>query len=178
MRNSDIVFITITILLGIIVLYSYYDQLGDKGKSIYDNKYWLGIDKNIINFILPFMFLALIGFLTFFIGYLINPPEIGLLSYVNGWVTVILMAIFLGASIGWSFSVNKAIKKNASFASIFMTSFFLILASIAVILMLGGSFEAENIVLIVGMLFLNIQVVFNDAIGWNAIFLLQKTKKN
>lgn len=176
MRNSDILFIMITILLGIVVLYSYYDQLGDKGKSIYDNKYWLGIDKNIINFILPFMGLAVLGFLTFFIGYLINPPEKGLLSYLDGWVTVILMAIFLGTSIGWSFSVNKSVKNNASFASIFMTSFCLILASIAVILMLGGSFEAENIVLIVGMLFLNIQVVFNDGIGWNAVFLLQKNK--
>lgn len=176
MRNSDIVLITITILLGIVVLFSYYDQLGDKGKSIYDNKYWLGIDKNIINFILPFMGLAVLGFLTFFIGYLINPPEKGILAYLNGYVTFILMTIFLGASIGWSFSVKKSVKKNASFASIFMTSFCLIVAAIAVILLLAGSFEAENIVLIVGMLFLTIQVVLNDGIGWNAIFLLQKTK--
>ncbi len=176
MRESDIVLITITILGGIIVLYSYYDQLGDKGKSIYDNKYWIGIDKNIINFILPFMFLALIGFLTFFIGYLIKSPEKGILSYLDGWITVILMAIFLVSSIGWSYAVNKSVKKNASFASIFMTSFCLIMAAIAVILLLAGSFEAENIVLIVGMLFLTIQVVLNDGIGWNAIFLLQKTK--
>ena len=177
MRDSDIVFITITFIGGITVLYSYYDQLGDKGKSIYDNKYWLGLDKNIINFILPFMFLAVLGFLTFFIGYLINPPEKGILAYLDGWITVILMAIFLVSSVGWSYAVNKSVK-NASFASIFMTSFCLVVSSIAVILMLGGSFEAENIVLIVGMLFLNIQVVFNDGIGWNAIFLLKKTKKN
>ena len=177
MRDSDIVLITITLIGGITVLYSYYDQLGDKGKSIYDNKYWLGIDKNIINFILPFMFLAVLGFLTFFIGYLINPPEKGLLSYLDGYVTVILIGIFLGASVGWSYAVNKSVK-NASFGSIFMTSFCLIVSAIAVILLLAGSFEAENIVLIVGMLFLAIQVVFNDGIGWNAIFLLQKTKKN
>jgi len=176
MRDSDIVFITITLIGGVIVLYSYYDQLGDKGKSIYDNKYWLGIDKNIINFILPFMGLAVLGFLTFFIGYLINPPEKGILAYLDGWITVILMAIFLISSIGWSYAVNKSVKKNASFASIFMTSFSLIVALIAVILMLAGSFESENIVLIVGMLFLSIQVVLNDGIGWNAIFLLQKTK--
>jgi len=176
MRDSDIVLITITILGGIIVLYSYYDQLGDKGKSIYDNKYWLGIDKNIINFILPFMGLAVLGFLTFFIGYLIKSPERGLLNYLDGWVTVILIGIFLGASIGWSYAVNKGIKKNASFASIFMTSFCLIMAAIAAILLLAGSFESENIVLIVGMLFLAIQVVLMDGIGWNAIFLLQKTK--
>jgi hypothetical protein len=133
------------------------------------------MNPNVIKFIIPWMVLAAIGFLTFTIAYLISPPKKGLLSYPSGsgWATPIIVTIFLAASLGWSFAVKAALTKKSTMTT-FTTSITLVIAAIAAICLLAGSMEDGQIALIVGSLFLTIQCALIDGVGWNAKFILKQ----
>lgn len=174
MKSSQIGLLLTSFLLGIWLFCAYYQSFKNEPSYI-ESKYWYGTPKPVILALIVFQILAAIGFIIFFFAQLLDAPTEGLLSYANGWVSVILVSIFLLASIWWPYTLKS--ENWTTVAS-------LVIAAIACMLLVAGSFEAAttgsiyDIMRVVGSLLLGTVVVLADGVGWNAKFVLSQQNSN
>ena len=79
MKNNHIIILA---FLGILVLVSYYIVLGKWVKTVsnYANHpFWFGLDNRVVNILIMFQILAVIGFLVGVGSWLKNPPKSGIM---------------------------------------------------------------------------------------------------
>jgi hypothetical protein len=154
-------------IFGILVLISYYIYLKDENSTSYlDNKYWFNLDKNIINILVFFQILAIIGFLTAIISWLITPPNGGTFASSQWFLFSFILVFFIFSAI-WSFAVYYNI--------VYFTILSLIIVAIMSILLLAISVEetTPRWYITLGLIFLCITTVLGDGIIWNANYIKQ-----
>ena len=157
------------IILGIAVLLSYMPIFKDVKKGGSD-RYWIMAPKQRIMYYVMIP-LAAIGMIVFIHHYATKKATTGLLT--KKYALEIITALFLVASALWSLTLvayNKTSKKAYKIGC----SASLVVAAIASILMLAGTYEDNNSppYVRISILALCITTVLNDAVGWNARFIL------
>jgi len=165
--------IIILAFLGLMVLVSYYVVLGKwiKTTSNYSNHpFWFGLDKNLVNILIMFQILAVIGFLVGVGSWLKNPPIGGIMSKQLFGIDVLFLTIavfFISATL-WPFTTYY--KKTI------LTVLVLIITAISCILLLAGSVEETKprLYIFLGFLFLCITTVLGDGVIWNAKYIISR----
>ena len=155
-------------IFGFIVLGSYFKYLEDKKSDSYlTNKYWFGLDKNIIIPLIIFQSFAVIGFLVAIISWIKHPPEGGTFAS-SSWILFTIVLLFFIFSSIWSYAVF-----NNMF---YLTIISLIIVAIMSILMLAISVEETNPrwYITLGLIFLCITTVLGDGVIWNANYIVKQ----
>lgn len=167
----EIVSALITIMLGIVVMITYYIVLGKwvPSTSYNNHPFWLGITKTNVNMLTAFQVLAATGFITASLSWFINPPKGGVMGS-NKCALPITLAVFLIGAIVWP--VATYYKTN------WLTVASLLLTAAASITLLAGSIEEDNPrwYVILGWLMLSLVTVLGDGVVWNAKYI--QTLKN
>ena len=167
MTSSQIILLIITIVLGICVLSSYYICFVTflKPQSYIDHELWYDMPKSYRITAICFQLLAIVGFLRLFIYLMTHTVDRGILSYKDSHITWVIMFMFLFASAIWPIVLYKKQK--------ILTVLSLLLAAIACILFLAGSVEGKlPLDVMLSAFALNIVCVLQDAIMWNAAYIL------
>jgi hypothetical protein len=113
------------------------------------------------------MLLAAAGLCTFPGAYCARPrPTTGLFRFA--WVVPVLFAVLLLSSAGWSVAVALTNQR-------WLVAALLVLVGICSILLLAGTTEADNATwyTVLGAALFATCTVLNDAVGWNANYLLK-----
>ena len=153
------------IILGLVVLISYYFYLVKDSKSGYiEHKFWFGMPQNVVKMLIVFQLFAVIGFLTTIISWIKSPPKKGVMSGNNLFYALIL------------FLVSATIWPVATYYKIhWLVILSLILTAISSILLLAGTIEEakEDIkwYKVLGMLCLCLVTVLADGVLWNANYI-------
>lgn len=167
--------LVITILGGMLVLFSYY-IVGSKTKGGYlENELWLDFEKPVIYTMVAFQVLAVIGFFMFMIPWIFGKlPKGGILG--NEIVFCIVLVFFFIASSLWAVTAYNGLYGSSISSIICVVS--LIVAGICAILFLAGAIEEtkQRWYVVLGTLLFGITIVLSDAVCWNARFI-QKTLK-
>ena len=167
----------IIIILGIILLFSYYNTFNGQ-KSYFKSLFWLNLPKKTIKTLTIHQILAIIGFFIFIISWVIvEPPTNGI--FVNKNILTILLILFFCGSICWCFCVKKSFTSSKNIFKI-LTVFSLILVAISTAIMLIGSITERHIrwYIILGLSWLSLTTIISDSIMWNARFIEIFSKKN
>lgn len=171
----NVVPLIITILGGILVLFSYY-VVGSKTKGGYlNNELWMDFEKPVIYTMVAFQVLAVIGFFMFMIPWLFDKlPQGGILG--NEIIFYIILAIFFISSSLWAVTAYNGIHGSKISSIICVIS--LIISGICAIIFLAGAIEEtkQRWYVVLGTMLFAITIVLSDAISWNARFI-QKTLK-
>ena len=169
MKNNHIIILA---FLGILVLVSYYIVLGKWVKTVsnYANHpFWFGLDNRVVNILIMFQILAVIGFLVGVGSWLKNPPKSGIMSREFFGIDTLFLtiAIFFISAALWPLTTYY--KKTI------LTVLVLIITAISCILLLAGSVEETNPrwYIFLGFMFLCITTVLGDAVVWNAKYISQ-----
>ena len=172
----DWTFFSFASLLGISIAVSYVFVFGNVTNafqfdgivhSYVDSPYWLGVSKNNVYSIIVFQALAAIGYIMW-LFWVCTETNYGTSILRFRWVRSLLIVLFLGFSTLWPFSAYYYII-SPSLARSLLTCFCLWMASISVILMVAGTFEAESPpYALVGILLLANVVVIADGVGWSS----------
>ena len=175
-----------TALAGLLVLGSYvvvlfdvfrWFDLGQDGSSSYfESPYWLRMHPDSVKAISVLQVVAGVGFLIW-CGWLIlgedRTFENSILSTLPWRIGVVQM--FLWASALWPFGAYYHKRNNNTWSAI-VACIPLWVASLAAILMIGGTFEAKaSAVPTVGVLVFGTIVVLADGVGWAALCIKTTT---
>ena len=175
--------LAMTSILGIAILASYATVLrpppGVVDRSFVTSAYWLGLPPALVYTLVGFQVAAAIGFLAWAVSTTMDPPRVGILSYMGGWMTPVVTMMVLLASLAWPFLVRWYMYRRGGRVAAIMTTLSLVFAGIGAVLMVAGSFEdipttGWGILRIVGSLLFAMVVVLADAVGWNARFILHR----
>jgi hypothetical protein len=154
-----------TILLGIGVLIAYYVVLGKwvPSSSYRCHPFWLGISENNVNMLSFFQLLAVGGFLTASMSWLVTPPKGGVMDGPLAFPLTI--CVFLISAIGWPLATYYKYK--------WLTVTSLISTAVASVVLLAGSIEEEEPrwYVILGWLLLSLVTVLGDGVVWNAKYI-------
>lgn len=172
MQPPQLAVLVLTILLGLGTLGSYVPLVIDQVKGKYD--YWLQFPKSSRIVFYVFQALAAVGFLTFFINYMIEPVDDkqGLLSYTP-WVTPLILGILLLSCLIWGISVVQYMRNRSTWLKwVAVTS--LVVTAIGALLLLAGYAETKEPkwYVLLGLLLFSIVTVLADGVMWNARFIL------
>ena len=172
----DWTFFSFASLLGISIAVSYVFVFGNVTNafqfdgivhSYVDSPYWFGMSKNSVYSIIVFQGLAAIGYIMW-LFWVCTETNYGTSILRFRWVRSLLIVLLLGSSTLWPFSAYYYIV-SPSLARSLLTCFCLWIASISVILMVAGTFEADSpSYALVGILLLANVVVLADGVGWSA----------
>ena len=172
--------ILITALLGTAVLSSYGLVLANVGDAFpltdapshltYNNSpYWLGMRREAIIAIIMLQVFAGVGFLMWFGWLAFDGAQRGILRTPTA--RVVLMSVFLGASIAWPYATYFHLSRP-SLSRAIGSAACLWLAALAIIVAIGGTFEADApAYAVVGILLLGQVVVLADGVGWSAVVI-------
>ena len=97
-----------------------------------------------------------------------NPPTRGLLQDRRWFLGA--LSIFLVASTAWPYAAHQLVRQPKSLAWALASSARIWLAAAGVVVLVGGTFEAQydSPLPVLGILFLALVVVIADGIGWSA----------
>lgn len=171
MDTPRIVLLSTVPVLGLVVLLSYYIcfVILSTPASYLAHPLWYQMDPAHVRVCVVFQALAAIGFLLVFF-YLVSAPPAGrsgLFGYMNGYTPQILLMIFLVASIAWPFCTIYHQTAGAVVS--------LLLVAAASIGLLAGCTESYAPVwALLGAMSVCIVTVLQDAVMWNAMYLLNR----
>ncbi len=157
--------VTILAILGLLVLISYYIFLIKDSKTGYINhQFWFGLPENIVKMLIIFQILAVIGFLTTIISWIIYPPKKGIV-YGNNLFYIIIF-----------FLISAAIWPIVTYYKIpWLVVSSLVITAVSSILLLAGTIEEDKEDIkwykVLGMLFLCLVTVLSDGVIWNANYI-------
>jgi hypothetical protein len=175
MNSEQIAIATLVFVGGACVLGSYVPIALNAKKF----DYWFGASKNLTRALYVFWAAAAAGFLLYTLSIVFgsySAPAKGLFSYWP-WTRVVLIALLLAGSIGWSACVY-GYSKSGTTINAALTSSCLAIVAVATVLLLAGEFERDAPVhTLVGLLLFATTPVLVDAVGWNSNFLLQHTRR-
>jgi hypothetical protein len=129
--------------------------------------FWFGMSKPVQYVYYVFMALAAVGFCTFVTAYCARPrPTTGLFRWA--WVAPVLLGVLLLASAGWSVAVALTDQR-------WLVSALLVVVAVCSLLLVAGTAEADNVAwyALLGVVLFATCTVLNDAVGWNANYLLR-----
>lgn len=152
--------------LGIIVLTVYYFYiLKDSQSGYFTHPFWFDLPQEVIQMLLVFQLLAVIGFIVAIGSWIMSPPQKGIMA---GNMLFLTVAVFLLSAALWP------IVTYHKYPILVVVS--LIITAIASILLLAGSIEEENVKLyrVLGLLCLCIVTVLADGVVWNANYILKQ----
>ena len=162
---SKIATITLFVVLGALVLGS-YGLLVDPVRRGID--LWYGLSKPVQYVFYGFMAAAAIGLCALVAWYCLGSklPSRGLFS--KAWVFPVLIAVALAASGLWSAAIAAKSPKP------WLVSTLLVVVAAASILLFAGAVEADTRTWwsVLGALAFATCTALNDAVGWNANYLL------
>lgn len=158
----------VTIVGGLLVLFSYYLVLGQQEDAY--RKFWLWEDQSVVGLLTVFQILSVVGFFLFMVPWLFGKaPTGGVLGNRKFFSTV--LGVFFLASASWAYLAKEGL--NGSTAGAVLCSVSLVVSAICAILFLAGAVEEDkprwNVVL--GTLLFGITIVLSDGVAWNAKFL-------
>ena len=139
--------------------------------------YWLGLPVDTIALVVFLQALAAVGAIVWFI-WLATTPDKDLQNTILHSETnrIFIIQLFLWASILWPFAAHSYMT-NRNTTNAIIACIPLWLAAVAVVLMIGGSFEAGcPPIPMLGVLFLGLVVVLCDASGWAAVCIKSTLK--
>ena len=164
MDASQVATLTVFVTLGLVVLASYGLLYRE---TVAGADFWFGMPKSVQYVYYVFMALAAVGICTFTVAYCVRPrPKTGLFRL--SWVVPVLFTVLLLSSAAWSVAVALTSQR-------WLVSALLVLVAICGILLLAGAVEADNATwyTVLGAVLFATCTVLNDAVGWNANFLLK-----
>jgi hypothetical protein len=132
----------------------------------YNSPYWVGLPKNKAVAVSILQVFALVGMIIWFTNLIKHPPSSGFLKEPV-WRTI-SVCLFLVPSAIWPYTAyNYAL--NPTVGSSILSSSFLWLASLGVIMMIAGTFVNENATpeALIGVIWLGAVVILADGIGWS-----------
>lgn len=135
-----------------------------------ENHYWLGLPVDTVASLIPLQVFAAVGAVTWFV-WLVTTPDKDLQNSILHSETnrLLIVQLFLWASIIWPFAAHfYMLDRNTPRAVLACLPLWV--AATAVVLMVGGSFEAGcPPIPMMGVLFLGMVVVLCDGAGWAAV---------
>ena len=172
-KDMDIYSFVTTIILGSLVLLSYYIVLvkWEPGPNYFTHKFWLGIDPTIVKILTCLQVLAAIGFVIALGTWIFDKPTSGIMGK-HQYILPLTLAVLLITAIIWPFATYFDIS--------WLVVSSLVMTAICSILLLAGSIE-ENTPkwwVILGWLLLSTVTVLGDAVVWNAKYIVNKSMKN
>ena len=157
---------------------------GGGGDEYTHSRFWIGISSDTAMVLWPLQLLAGTGFVAFTASLFLDAyrrrdeaPGIGraiahkgVLSYMNGGVTVAAFAVFFLCSYMWPYATRDYLDGGGeSTWDMARVALSLAGAAISVVVMVAGAFEADmHPVAIWGVLAFATVVVLVDGVGWNA----------
>jgi hypothetical protein len=172
----DWTFFSFASLLGMAIAFSYVLVFGNITNSfnfdgiVYsyvDSPYWLGTSKNNIYSLIVFQLFAALGY-TLWLFWACTETNYGTSILRFKWVRSLLIVLFLGSSVAWPYSAYYYML-SPSLSRSLLTCSCLWISSIAVTLLVAGTFEADPpFYALVGILLLANVVVLADGVGWSA----------
>lgn len=163
----DIVLLSILIILGASVLFTYYYVFTKRmtPAPYLTHELWLGMPKSTVIVLVIFQVLAAIGFMLGSISWVISPPVGGIMG--SSVSRNVIFALVLIASILWPLSVMWKIP------ALVVGS--LVVVAFCAILICAGSVEEYNSrwYVVLGFLLFAITVVLSDGVLWNAKYISQ-----
>jgi len=172
----DWTFFSFTSLLGIAIAFSYVLVFGNITDvfnfdgivhSYIDSPYWFGMSRNNVYSLIVLQLLAAVGYIMWII-WVCTETNYGTSVLRFRWVRSLLVVLFLGFSTLWPFSAYYYMV-SPSLGRSLLTCSCLWISSIAAILMVAGTFEANSPpYALVGILLLSNVVVLADGVGWSA----------
>ena len=176
---TEIFFILSTVPTGLAVLISYVLVLGNALDTFpldsatddyFSSPYWLGLPRSTCIALTALQVLAVCGYVAWLFWIASAPPlEESLLNTRAS--RFLITHTFLIASVVWPYAVYYYFqnKVHATVACIPLW-----VASVAIICLVGGTFEAAAPPLpTLGILFLALVVVLVDGVGWSAVCIKQ-----
>lgn len=135
-----------------------------------ESHYWLGLPVDTVSSIVVLQGFAAVGAIVWFI-WLATTPDKDLQNSILHSETnrIVIVQLFLWASILWPFGAHFYMTDRNTPRAI-LACIPLWLAAVAVLLMIGGSFEAGcPPIPMLGVLFLGLVVILCDGTGWAAV---------
>ena len=181
---TEFLFVLSTVPTGLAILISYVLVLGNAlgtfpldahSGDYFSSPYWLGLPRSTGIALTVLQLMAACGYAVWLFWIASAPPlETSLLK--TRTVRLFLTHTFLIASVLWPYAVYYFFQ-DRSMARAIMACVPLWIASIAVILLVGGTFEAAAPPLpTLGILFLALVVVLVDGVGWSAACIKQSVR--
>lgn len=179
-HSSDVASLIVAITGGLLVVCAYIYVFKNEREGYVNSRFWIGIPPSTASAIIPLQVIAAIGFILFVLyatGILDTKPTTGVLSYLNGYSTTILLLIFFASSVAWPITARYYLDKKqiheANTGHLLLVVTPLVAASISSVLFTAGAFEADmHPVAVVGILMFSAVVVLADGVGWNAKLIL------
>lgn len=169
-------------LVGALVAVSYLIVLFDNaglfplssaaGTSFFTNPYWLGLASDTVTVIVLLQMLAAVGAILWFI-WLVTSPEKQFENTMLSTETnrIFILQLFLWSSVAWPFTAYLYLNDKSTTNAILACSP-LWLAAVAVVLMIGATFESNAPpIALLSILFLGLVVVLCDGVGWSFVCL-------
>jgi hypothetical protein len=144
--------------------------------SYLDSPYWLGLKRSNTTVLVGLQVLAVIGYIVWLVDLLSTPPTTGLLK--SSWWQLVSMCTFLIPWAVWPYATYYALQNPSNTSIVLLPCACLWLASLGVILMIGGTFQNEsaNPRSLLGILLLGLVVVLVDGVGWSAVAIQQSLR--
>jgi hypothetical protein len=165
--------IAVSALGSVSVLLSYYSVFSGESQSYTRSRFWLGLSEENVKAVIPLQVASAIGFLVFLVSAIAHPPRQGILSYLDGYGTPVILAAFFASSTAWTF-LTKAHLDRPHACSWIGPSAALIVAAISAVLLTAGVFEDDSSPphRVLGALAFATVVTLVDAVGWNSRLIL------
>lgn len=164
-------------ILGSSVLVSYYMIFSNSEKSYVDSRFWLGMPKHEVQIaVFLYQIPAALGFIRWMLWAYLTGADKGLLTYrfqgilARDWI---VNATLVGSLIWpWTLPSHRE-QQQVSLASRYITGSSLWLSAVSTILLVGGTFEANNVPLLArfGLLSFATVIVLYDGVGWSARYI-------
>lgn len=179
-RASDAASLVVVGVGGLAVVLSYAVVFAGERSSYLDSRFWAGIPPSTAAVLVPLQVLAGVGFVVFTLhatGLVGRSPGTGVLSYLHGYATTVLYAVFMASSVAWPFTARTYLDARdageATTLQLLAVVGPLVLAATSALLFTAGAFEATmHPTAIVGALAFATVVVLVDGVGWNARLIL------
>lgn len=184
-RWSDAMSIAVIALGGVGVSTSYAYVFTGENSSYTNSRFWAGIPPSTARVLIPLQVLAAMGFLAFawhVTGLSTRKsPRTGILSYSDGYMGTLILAMFFGASIAWPFTTRSYLNMkefgNADLPHLIAVVIPLVIAAVSSTLLTAGAFEADmHPIAIIGVLLFSMVVVLVDGVGWNSKLILNHSQ--
>jgi hypothetical protein len=172
-RNTKMeILLFVIAVLGIAIITSYYYALRD-GNDYLTNKYWLGMPKNVVSWLIVLQLFAAVGFIMGIWSLSTTPPENGFLSKHDGRVGLYIIIVALVGSLIWPWATRQAMSCEGSpnMTWVWITSISLIITGVSALVLVAGSFQDPQPVLVLGWVLFAVVVCIVDGTGWNSVFL-------
>jgi len=174
--SQKYIFIIINLILGPILLYTYYRGV-TQNKEI-AAQLWGGVPQILIPYIVSSMFIGAIGFFffTYYLTFEINQDTIQVFNKYNFSIFIILYLLILIPSSFWiDLSINYLITQNPMLWRLAVIALYTVgIASIFLLLCLININPHNNSILyklsIIGCCFFTFHTVFLDGLLWTIFF--------